>query len=278
MKREYDLFLFCGQSNMAGRGITSEKWPEAAPGITPGAGFEYRAISDPERLHPVKEPFGVEENNPRGIFEPGMKTGSLVTSFINAYYAEVKTPVIGVSASKGGSAIHEWQGNGDYLSDALMRLERARDYLKEKKIPVRHCFLVWCQGETDGDLGTAVEDYKIKFKSMFSQFREKGVQACFLITIGEYNGNKGFDYAKIRHGQLELAAELPDVLLVCDDFHTMYSRGLMKDEFHYYQMAYNEVGTSAGKMAGILVNKKIFRNIGTVTNERQTRIKRSLNS
>lgn len=66
MEKEYDLFLFCGQSNMAGRGITSEEWPEEAPSITPGAGLEYRAISDPECLHPVQEPFGAEENNPEG--------------------------------------------------------------------------------------------------------------------------------------------------------------------------------------------------------------------
>ena len=76
MEKEYDLFLFCGQSNMAGRGITSEEWPEEAPSITPGAGLEYRAISDPECLHPVQEPFGAEENNPEGIYEPGMKTGN----------------------------------------------------------------------------------------------------------------------------------------------------------------------------------------------------------
>lgn len=39
MEKEYDLFLFCGQSNMAGRGITSGQWPEKAPVITPGGGL-----------------------------------------------------------------------------------------------------------------------------------------------------------------------------------------------------------------------------------------------
>ena len=40
-----DLFLFMGQSNMAGRGIVSEKWAQPAPQIMEGAGYEYRAIS-----------------------------------------------------------------------------------------------------------------------------------------------------------------------------------------------------------------------------------------
>lgn len=49
------------------------------------------------------EPFGVNENNPDGIYEPGMKTGSMVTAFMNAYYTRANTSIIGVSASKGGS-------------------------------------------------------------------------------------------------------------------------------------------------------------------------------
>lgn len=253
MDKEYDLFLFCGQSNMAGRGITSEQWPEEAPVITPGAGLEYRAISDPEHLHTVEEPFGAEENNPDGIYEPGMKTGSLVTAFINSYYARTRVPVIGISASKGGSSIEKWQGKGDYLSDAQMRLERAENYLKKENIHLRHRYMLWCQGETDGDLGTSPEVYKEKFKRMLSQVLESGIEACFLITIGEYNGRNGFNYSGIRHAQLELAEELAEVWLVCDDFYTMRSRGLMKDDFHYYQKAYNEVGTAAGNTAAYLV-------------------------
>ena len=82
----YDLFLFAGQSNMAGRGIACTQFPEGAPDLISGAGAEFRAISDPTRLYPIEEPFGALENNPTGIFEPGMKTGSLVTSFVNTYF------------------------------------------------------------------------------------------------------------------------------------------------------------------------------------------------
>lgn len=254
MKNKYDLFLFLGQSNMAGRGITSGQWPEAAPALIPGAGYEYRAISDPGHLHPVTEPFGAHENKPGGIYEPGMKTGSLVTAFINAYYAGTGIPVIGVSASKGGSSIGEWQGNEDYLSDALDRFDRADRYLKEQDIAVRHRYMLWCQGETDGDLSTSPADYKTGFQNMFARLKEKGIETCFLIAVGEYNGDKGFCYEGIRQAQLEIAAESPDVALVCDQFHTMRARGLMKDEFHYYQKAYNEVGTAAGTAAARFVN------------------------
>ena len=81
----YDFFLFASQSNMAGRGISCPQFPEAAPALISGAGVEFRAISDPSALFSVCEPFGSAENTPDGIHEPGMKTGSLVTSFVNAY-------------------------------------------------------------------------------------------------------------------------------------------------------------------------------------------------
>ena len=56
-----DVFVFMGQSNMAGRG-------EAADAIDCewGHGYEYRAVSGSDEdgwLYPVEEPFGAEENN-----------------------------------------------------------------------------------------------------------------------------------------------------------------------------------------------------------------------
>lgn len=35
----YDFFLFAGQSNMAGRGISCPQFPEAAPALISGAYF-----------------------------------------------------------------------------------------------------------------------------------------------------------------------------------------------------------------------------------------------
>ena len=49
----YDFFLFAGQSNMAGRGISCPQFPEAAPALISGAGVEFRAISDPSALFSV---------------------------------------------------------------------------------------------------------------------------------------------------------------------------------------------------------------------------------
>lgn len=248
--REYDLIMFMGQSNMAGRGITCEAWPEAAPKCIAGAGYEFRAISDPTKLYDIEEPFGVSENNPEGINEPGRKTGSMVTSFVNAYYEASGVPVIAVSASKGGSQIAGWQGNSDYLTDAAGRLESAVRYCEANNIRLRHKYMVWCQGESDGDAGTSRAVYRERFLKMLNTMLDCGIEKCFIIAIGEYNGNADIDYAPIRDEQLNITSTVPTVKLVSNDFYRMKERGLMKDAFHYYQQAYNEVGRIAGENAG----------------------------
>lgn len=247
--KAWDLFLFAGQSNMAGRGITSERWPQPAPALLPGAGMEYRAVSDPTRLYPIGEPFGAAENRPGGIDEPGKKTGSLVAAFVNAWYTATGTPVLGVSASRGGSAMELWQGNDDLLTDALQRWDDANRYARDHGLTIRHRYLVWCQGETDGDHGTDPETYTRQFGSMLARLRQHGVDTCFLVAIGQYNGIHGYDYTAIHKAQLALPGKYPGVVLVSDDFWQMRARGLMKDSYHYYQQAYNEVGTAAGQAA-----------------------------
>lgn len=94
-----DLFMFMGQSNMAGRGIVTAEHSVSVPTLTEGAGYEYRAVSSPDRLYPISEPFGRNENRKGGIDDGDMKTGYMVTAFVNAYYGRTGIPVVGVSAS-----------------------------------------------------------------------------------------------------------------------------------------------------------------------------------
>ena len=83
--RSMDLIIFMGQSNMSGAGGDAS----AAPKLTEGAGYEYRAVTDPDTLHVLAEPFGEKEN--RGALDDTElleRKGSLVTSFVNAYYEQ----------------------------------------------------------------------------------------------------------------------------------------------------------------------------------------------
>jgi hypothetical protein len=247
-----DLVMFMGQSNMAGRGVASE-----VPVVPKGYGYEFRAISDPTKLYDIVEPFGVNENNISGINEPGMKTGSLVSAFTIAYYNDVKVPIVGVSASKGGSSINIWQPNGSYLKDALARFHKAENYLLNKGYKIRKKFMVWCQGETDGDNNMSDAEYKTKLQAMLETMFANGVEECFLIRIGNHRDLPN-QYSSIIKAQTDFCESYKNAILVSTKFSEMASQGLMKDPFHYKQTAYNIVGTEAGKNTAfyILNNKK----------------------
>lgn len=92
-----DLILFAGQSNMAGRGNAGKEMSCEAC-----MGQEFRAVSDPARLYPIEEPFGIRENTRDGMDDGRKKTGSMVCAFVRKYYELTGHAVIAVSASKGG--------------------------------------------------------------------------------------------------------------------------------------------------------------------------------
>lgn len=242
-----DLFMFMGQSNMAGRGVVTKEHCAPAPKLTEGAGYEYRAVTSPDTLHEISEPFGRMENRIGGIDDGDMKTGSMVTAFVNAYYKGTGIPIVGVSASKGGSRIDWWQPGGELLSDALVRLHAAEMFLKSNHYLTRHKYMLWCQGESDGDIAKSARQYTEEFNSMLDAMLGAGIEKCFLVRIGHYNGMGGQDYSEIMEAQDTIAQTNEKVVLVSKAFADMKARGLMKDEFHYFQEAYNIVGQEAGE-------------------------------
>ncbi len=253
-QKEVLLIIFMGQSNMAGRGNAEE-----APTLIQGAGYEYRAVTAPDCLSPLQEPFGKNENNEKGVSEPGMKTGSMVSAFVNACYNETGIPIIGISCSKGGSSIEEWLPYTSYYKDAVERMRRCEQWLLSHNYYIKQKGMVWCQGCTDGDLHTPPNTYKsYTAKFIKSYCQECNIEKCFLIQIGNYRDDKTL-YLPIQQAQLELSRENEDIILVSDQLKTFVDRGLMKDKFHYFQKGYNLIGEEAGKNTGkyIMTHQKI---------------------
>ncbi len=251
-QKEIILLMFMGQSNMAGRGNAEE-----APALLQGAGYEYRAVTAPDCLSVLKEPFGEKENHEKGVTEPGMKTGSMVTAFVNACYVETGIPIVGVSCAKGGSSIAEWMPGTAYYADAAERQKRCQKWLLEHDYRIRYKGMVWCQGCTDGDLHTPADIYKASTLQFISSYcRECGIEKCFLIQIGNHRDDRAL-YVPVQKAQEELAAENRDIVLVSRQLKTFADRGLMKDEYHYLQKGYNLVGEDAGKNTGKYINDDI---------------------
>lgn len=245
-----DLIIFMGQSNMAGRGIAL-----LCPAILEGAGHEYRAISQPNKLVDIVEPFGVNENKVGGINEPGMKTGSLVSAFVNSCYSLTKVPIVAVSAAKGGSAIEEWQPRGALLKDAIERFKSAESYLLAEGYTIRSKNVLWLQGETDGERGTTEADYKTKLKNTFDELKSNGIENCFVIRIGDHSTNSNL-MTNIKKAQTNFCKIEKDAILVSTVLDKMSAEGKMKDTLHFTQEALNYCGAEAGKNVAFYLNNK----------------------
>ena len=243
-----DIFMFMGQSNMAGRGRSSSAAGDYV-GVTcaEGHGYEFRAVTDPTELYPIEEPFGINENNMR-INDGTKKTGSLVSAFCEAYYEKTGVPIIAVSASQGGTNIAEWQ---NMIDEAIDRLENCLNYIySQDMFTLRHIEMVWLQGEANANKDFT--EYSTGLDNIVKKIMEHGVEHCFLIQIGNYMSSVNEQYYRnykvFQQKQADLCDENENLTLVSVKLAGMPdgpNDGFMHLNNHYTQKAYDIVGTDA---------------------------------
>lgn len=249
-----DLAVFAGQSNMSGRGNAAD-----AVSCDMNAGFEYRAVSRPDMLVPITEPFGLNEDKKNGLTDIGSdgktkRSGSMVSALVNEYYQKTGRQLVAVSASMGGTSTAQWKDN--YISDATARLDAAKKFLQSNKIQIGRVFVVWCQGETDGDNMVSAQTYTHNTMTILDKFKAHGTGHCFLVQIGHYNyldypngsgsmTGEDFDnrYQTIRRAQAALCEE--NDFVTCSASFEPHIENMI-DQYHYNQTAYNEVGKQCG--------------------------------
>lgn len=255
-KTSIDIIVFMGQSNMSGKGDAAK-----APSVP--FGWEFRAISDPSTVYPITEPFGLNENNPNGLndtTEDGQyrKLGGLVSAFANSYYQTAGVPIIAVSASEGNSCIDEWLPGTDFYNDSVNRINLAKSFVQESSnFSLRNVYMVWCQGENDGDNGMSSDEYYNKLKLLTqSLVKDCGVQQNFVIRIGNRADDLSL-YHEIQDAQTRLCEDYEYCTMISTSFSQMATDGMMIDIYHYTQEGYNLVGEEAGKNAAefVLVGK-----------------------
>ncbi len=257
-----DLVLFIGQSNMAGRGTAS-----SATKVQTGHAYEFRAISDPTKLYPLTEPFGVNENNSSSGVTENKKTGSMVSAFCESYYAKTGVPIVAVSCSKGGEKISFFDTSTKVYADAVARVKSAQTFLKtqydsgKSELKLRNTYVVWLQGESDGDVGTTAASYTQALDRIVKGFKKDiGAAQTFVIPIGTYNGNDGARKAKyntIRDAQFLYCEDSADATVISRQLQDLHRYGYMKDEFHFKQEGYEIIGKDAGSnMAYFVQNGK----------------------
>lgn len=245
--KEADLILFMGQSNMSGAGGDAKEAPE----LIKGAGYEYRAITQPEELCVLSEPFGENEHKEGYLDDRELLTrgGSLVTAFVNAYYEETKERVVAVSASRGSARISSF--NNYLVEDVIERLENAKRVMTQEKVNIRHIYMVWLQGETDAYLGTSKEEYIGGMQKLLHTLQPYGVEKCFVIQIGNgmYDG-VAFDTATMQGIQEELCETDENFVLISTRAKTLSEPPYMEDGIHFTQQGLNLLGDDAGRTMG----------------------------
>ena len=254
-----DLAIFMGQSNMAGRGEYAD-----ATECPIGAGYEFRSVSNADMLFGVSEPFGKSENNDsindNGSNGVDRRSGDMVSSLMNSYYAQTGVPIVGVQASRGGTNIGYWN-TAAQKNEAQSRLTAAKTYLEDNGYTVNHIFMVWCQGEADADKiysgSQSAASYKSQTLNVFEYMKTVGVTDMFIVQTGHYNGDDDIDgkhdeaYVTVHDAQAELASENDNVYTVGSFLEFKEN---MKDNYHFHQIAYNTVGIAAGKAIAEIYN------------------------
>ncbi len=256
-----DLVLFSGQSNMAGRGDYGD-----ATVCPPFAGYEYHSVKTPlsggaapasisPALSTVNEPFGKYENNPvmndKSDAAYDRRNGDMVSSVMKAYYDKSGVPVVGVQASRGGETTTYFLDD-NVMTEMTTRYKDAEVYLTAAGYTVRKKFMVWCQGCSDADEIIAgkrtLETYKLNVQQIFNKVTENtGISDIFVVRIGHRANNNNADavYKTVNEAQAEII-EANNNLHEAGNLYTDDYKKLMRDNFHYYQPAYNSIGETAG--------------------------------
>ena len=246
VKDTVDLILFAGQSNMTGRGSKS-----LAPKLTDGAGYECKTVTNPNELSPITEPFGLLQDS--GTMKDGdLRTGSMVTAFVNEYYKKTKVPVVGVSATVVGSGRVSWSTT--HYKEAAKRLNKAQKALTKKGLKIRHIYMVYMQGENDGFAKSSVKEYTKSLKLMYNNMKKQtDVEACMIIRIGTYIPQPSL-YNKVIKAQTQLCKKDEDFVLISAKAASFTSSYYQEDGLHLTQKGLNTLGKDAGKYAAIYAN------------------------
>ncbi len=214
-------------------------------------------------MYNILEPFGINENNADGVNDSWTdskelrKQGGMVSSFANAYYQKSGVQIVAVSCSEGATTIDQWIPETAKYEDVVNRATLVKQYLQNNSnFSIRYVYLVWCQGESDGDQGTSQDVYYNSLNELTSTLVEEGVVDCCMIIQTGDNGENAELYDGIQKAQYELCEDSEYCVMISDSAQTYVELGLMRDVYHYTQEGYDLLGEKAGENAAEYSNNR----------------------
>ena len=169
--------LLIGQSNMAGRGFSSEVMPICNENIFMLRNSRWQMMTEP--IH----------------FDRAVAGVGPAASFAQAWCNANKNEQIGlIPCAEGGSSIDEWNKEGALFRHAV----------SEAKFAMGNSELIailWHQGESDGHSGK-YKNYYQKLNVLINSFRKElgALEAPFIVGgLGDYLGKSGFGISCVEH-------------------------------------------------------------------------------
>jgi hypothetical protein len=246
------LFLVAGQSNCVGMGDSS-----LSVICDSSSAFEYKASQNSLAL--LKDPVG--ENY---LSFQQASTGSAWPSFAYNYHLLTNDIIVIVPAARGGSSCNKkaeipndgtWDTSGNIL---LFPNAVTKTKMAEQKTGLPLSGIIWIQGERDANAINSKqlteEEFKKSMQALISRFRNAlGASVPFyMVQTGVYVHHPVEGFNVVRKVQQWLADNIPSVFIAYFDANKFPEWGWMKDEIHYKQAAYNEIGK---QVAAFIVNK-----------------------
>ncbi len=259
MKKEFDILIFGGQSNMQG---STECLPEPNDPVTSAS--EYRYLTN--ELVPLRHPVG-EDIGGDLVWRAGEGHGSLVPACCRAYIQATGREVVAIHAARGGTMLSEWAKGTPRYDCALKKLRAGLEKVREAG-KIRRVYYIWLQGESDAIDHTSEAVYKERLTAYKNALKDDvGIDRFCIIEVGYFSpaatwvgwsAEEGFACdEQIMKAQENLPDEDPDFVLltqVCKDL-SLRPKYINPDApGHYNNIAMEIIGTEAGKALAVLKN------------------------
>jgi hypothetical protein len=162
-RRDLQLFLLIGQSNMAGRGAVEAEDLEPIPGVF--------ALKEDLEWAPAVDPLHFDKPDIAGV--------GIGRSFARTLLAAQPGAAIGlIPAAFGGTSLDEWKPDGKLYADAVRRARAAMQSGKLRGI-------LWHQGESDTGKEALARSYRERFQAMIARLRADLGAAEVPVVVGE---------------------------------------------------------------------------------------------
>ncbi|WP_425917798.1 sialate O-acetylesterase [Acinetobacter sp. TSRC1-2] len=248
---EYVLCLIAGQSNASYYGGDDALAPNLPNGVCYVWDNTYntvREINDGSAASKTcKQTYG-----PAIALEFYKKTGMGLIIVNSAVGSTAQT----AEADNGAG---NWSPTGTLRQTAIDRFNACRAYLDSISTCFQNGFIVWTQGERDGQeiqLGTITKtQYKTGLSEMIDFFKTNlGLKIPFILTATAYYTSTGDNVGSksVRSAQYEIAHDKAGSFMGFTGAVKFPSRNLLADGVHYNQAGKNILGTAVGKIAHIL--------------------------